>query len=79
MKFCYNIPVLPFLNNPKDLDPSYKMDLDFWDCLRRKKLPSYNRRNMVDRRRDGNNIKEWTGRVAQLWQLKTGLGGNGLM
>ena len=23
------IRVLPFLNNPKDLDPSYKMDLDF--------------------------------------------------
>ena len=31
-----NIPVLPFLNNPKDLDPSYKMDLDFWDCFGRK-------------------------------------------
>ena len=28
---------LPFLNNPKDLDPSYKMDLDFWDCLGKKK------------------------------------------
>ena len=23
------IRVLPFLNNPKDLDPSYKVDLDF--------------------------------------------------
>ena len=21
-----------FQNNPKDLDPSYKMDLDLWDC-----------------------------------------------
>ena len=21
-----------FQNNPKTLDPSYKMDLDFWDC-----------------------------------------------
>ena len=32
------IQVLPFPNNPKDLDnPSYKMDLDFWDCLGRKK------------------------------------------
>ena len=31
------IRVLPFLNNPKDLDPSYKMDLDFWDCFGRKK------------------------------------------
>ena len=30
------IPVLPFLNSPKDLDPSYKMDLDFWDCFGRK-------------------------------------------
>ena len=29
---------LTFLNNPKDLDPSYKMDLDFWDCFGRKKL-----------------------------------------
>ena len=26
------IQVLPFLNNPKDLDPSYKMDQDFCDC-----------------------------------------------
>ena len=25
--------VLLFLNNPKDLYPSYKLDLDFWDCL----------------------------------------------
>ena len=31
------IQVLPFLNNPKDLDPSYKMGLDFWDCLGTKK------------------------------------------
>ena len=31
------IQVLPFLNNHKDLDPSYKMDLDFWDCLEGKK------------------------------------------
>ena len=30
--------VLPFLNSPNDLDPSYKMDLDFWDCFGRKKL-----------------------------------------
>ena len=35
------IRFLPFLNNPKDLDPSYKMDLDFWDCFGRKKTPSY--------------------------------------
>ena len=40
------IQVLPFLNNPKHLDPSYKLDLDFWDCFGRKKT-SYKRRNMV--------------------------------
>ena len=38
MIFCYNSKVLPFLNNPKDLDPSYKMDKDFWDCFGKKKL-----------------------------------------
>ena len=27
-----------FLNNPKDLDPSCKMDLDLWDCLGRVKI-----------------------------------------
>ena len=32
------IQILPFLNNPKDLDPSYKMDLDFWHCFGRKNL-----------------------------------------
>ena len=26
-----------FQNNPKNLDPSYKMDLDLWDCLGRVK------------------------------------------
>ena len=31
------IQVLPFLHNPKYLDPSYKMDQDFWDCFGRKK------------------------------------------
>ena len=31
--FFYSIP-----NNPKNLDPSYKMDLDLWDCLGRVKL-----------------------------------------
>ena len=46
MKFCYNTN-LPFLNNPKDLDLSYKMDLDLWDCFGREKTPSYNRRNTV--------------------------------
>ena len=32
------IRVLPFLNNPKDPDPSYKMDLDFKIVLEGKKL-----------------------------------------
>ena len=32
------VQVLTFLNNPKNLDPSYKMDLDFWDCFVRLKL-----------------------------------------
>ena len=27
-----------FQNNPKDLDPSCKMDLDLWDCLGKVKL-----------------------------------------
>ena len=27
-----------FQNNPKNLDPSYKIDLDLWDCLGRVKL-----------------------------------------
>ena len=34
-----------FQNNPKHLDPSYKMDLDHWDCLRRVKLVS--RQNFI--------------------------------
>ena len=33
----------PFLNNLKDLDLSYKTDLDFCDCFRRIKNPSHNR------------------------------------
>ena len=39
--------VLPFLNNSKDLDPSYKMDLDFKDCSGMQKALSYNQRNTV--------------------------------
>ena len=34
-------------NNPKDLDPSYKMDLDCGSVLEGKQTLSYNRRNMV--------------------------------
>ena len=45
------IQILPFLNNSKDLDPSYKMDLGFWACFgRKKKLLSYNQRNIVQSR-----------------------------
>ena len=29
---------LSFQNNPKNLDPSYKMDLGLWDWLGREKL-----------------------------------------
>ena len=36
MKLCYNMSFT--LPNPKDLDPSHKIDLDFWDSLGRKKL-----------------------------------------
>ena len=46
MQFCcYTGFTLP--KQSKDLDPSYKMDLDFWDCFGRKKTPSYKRRNTV--------------------------------
>ena len=42
----YKTELFSFQNNPKnldpsykmDLDPSYKMDLDLWDCLGRVKL-----------------------------------------
>ena len=34
--------LLPFLNSPKYLDTSYKMDLGFWDCFGRKNPLSYN-------------------------------------
>ena len=40
------IRLLLFPNSLKDLDPSFKMDLDFWDCFGSKKTPSYNRRNI---------------------------------
>ena len=40
LKFCYTVicNFFPFQNNPKDLDPSYKTDLDFWDCFGKEKL-----------------------------------------
>ena len=36
--FGYRMEFFSFQNNPKDLDPSCKMDLDLWDCLGRVKL-----------------------------------------
>ena len=36
MKFCYD-QTLPFLNNPIDLDPSYKTDLDLGIVLKERK------------------------------------------
>ena len=36
--FCYKMEFFFFQNSFKDLDPSYKMDLDLWDCLGRVKL-----------------------------------------
>ena len=34
----YNTELFSFQNNQKDLDPSYRTDLDLWDCLGRVKL-----------------------------------------
>ena len=31
--FAYKTVFFSFQNNPKNLDPSYKTDLDLWDCL----------------------------------------------
>ena len=39
--FGYKTEVFFFLNNPKNLDLSYKTDLDIWDCLGRVKLVLY--------------------------------------
>ena len=36
--FGYKAEFLSFQNNPKNLDLSYKTDLDIWDCLGRVKL-----------------------------------------
>ena len=36
--FGYKTEFFSFQNNPIDLDPSCKMDLDLWDCLGRVKL-----------------------------------------
>ena len=34
--------VFPFKNKSKNLDPSYKMDLEFWDCFGKKKKKKKN-------------------------------------
>ena len=39
--FDYKMEFYSFLNSPKNLDPSYKMDLDIFDCLGRVKLVFY--------------------------------------
>ena len=36
--FGYKTDCFSFQNNSKDLDPSYKMDLDLLDCLGRVEL-----------------------------------------
>ena len=36
----YKTEFFPFQNSPKNLDPSYKIDLNLWECLRRLKLVS---------------------------------------
>ena len=36
--FGYKTEFFSFQNNPKDLDPPCKTDLDLWDCLERVKL-----------------------------------------
>ena len=46
------IGVLPFLNNLKYLKPSYKIDLELWDCFGRKKTLSFKQRNMVMKSED---------------------------
>ena len=53
MIFYYEIG-FPFLNNPKNLDLSYKIDLDYLDCFEREKI-SYNGRNLVQ----SDNSKLW--------------------
>ena len=47
MKIIVIIWVLPFLNNPKYLDLSFKTDLDIWIVLEGKKTLSYSQKNTV--------------------------------
>ena len=44
--------VWPFLSSLKDLGPSYKTDLDFWDCFGSIKTLSCNQRNTVKNTKD---------------------------
>ena len=37
MKFCYNMSI-NLSKQSQEIDPSYKMGLDFWDCFGMKKL-----------------------------------------
>ena len=46
MQLCCNMS-LTLLNNPKDLDLSYKTDLDFLGLFWKEKTQSYKRRNTV--------------------------------
>ena len=39
--FGYKTKFYSFQNSPKNLDPSYKMDLHLWDCLGRVELVFY--------------------------------------
>ena len=39
--FLYMTKLFSFQNNAKNLDPSYMMDLDLWDCLGKVKLILY--------------------------------------
>ena len=41
------MPVFRFLNNSKELDPSYEMDLDFLELFWKEKTLSYNRTKTV--------------------------------
>ena len=48
--FDYKTGVCSFQDNPKDLDPSYKTDLDLWDCLGGVKIciiAKFHRTNLV--------------------------------
>ena len=48
--FDYKTEFFSFQNNPKDLDPSCKMDLDLWNCLGMVKIgiiAKFHRTNLV--------------------------------